>query len=450
MIPVSIAESPLKDAILAVWQSALAAVEPRRAVAKHVKLRGDKLVVNDAVYDLSSIGRIQILGAGKAAQPMAEGLVQVLKERIDGGLVVVKQGGIDHSTDTGRVKIVEAGHPVPDDAGVKAASKIVDLAAELDEHDLALVVIAGGASALLTLPAKGLRLEDLQITTDLLLKSGATIQELNTVRKHLSLIKGGQLARHIFPARTIGLVLSDVIGDPLDAIGSGLTAPDPTTYAEALSVLKHYGLDDKVNRAVREHIESGVKGESDDTPTRLQSLFGLVQNTIVASNRHAAEAAVRTAREHGLNALLLTTALSGEAKEIGRSTAALARDLVLNNRPIPRPACLVLGGETTVTVRGNGRGGRNQELALSTAIALEGLDNVLVVALATDGEDGPTDAAGAVAKGNTLLRARALNLIPHRHLENNDAYPFFEALDDLIQTGPTHTNVADLVFVFAF
>ncbi|MCP4606859.1 MAG: glycerate kinase [Proteobacteria bacterium] len=438
-----------RNAFLAIQKAALSAAEPRLAVERHVRFSGEILTIGDMDHNLSSIDRIQVLGAGKAAQPMVGALVEILGERIEGGLVIAKRGELDPSIDTGTVECVEAAHPVPDESGMEAAEQIANTAAEMGEGDLALVVIAGGASALLTLPTKGLSLEDLQATTDFLLRCGATIQELNTVRKHLSRIKGGHLARLIGPARSVSLILSDVVGDPLDGIGSGPTAPDPTTYAAAWQVLERTGLEEKIPTTVKRHLKRGLAGEIPETPKLSDPLFRSVQNTIVGSNRQAAEAAVRAAQKNGFSSKLLTTTLEGEARDVGRQAAALARDLVEQGKPIPRPACLVLGGETTVTVNGMGKGGRNQELVLSAAIGLEGLSDAFVVALATDGGDGPTDAAGAVATGDTISRARSLGLDPIGHLDNNDAYPFFDALDDLIRTGPTHTNVADLIFVYA-
>jgi hydroxypyruvate reductase len=381
---------------------------------------------------------------------MTQALNGILGERIDCGLVVSKYGLIDASVETGRVEIVEAAHPVPDAAGVKAASRIAHLAGGLGVGDLALTVISGGASALLPLPAPRLLLQDLQRATELLLDSGATIQELNTVRKHLSAMKGGQLARAISPGRTVGLVLSDVVGDPLDAIGSGPTAPDATSFSDAVAILRRYDLEKKVPVAVRTHLRDGENGKIADTPGAKDPVFDLVQNTIIGSNKCAADAAARTARKYGLNALIATTTLEGEARDVGREAALLAKELVAHGRPIPRPACLILGGETTVTVRGTGKGGRNQELALAAAIGIDGLKDVILVALSTDGEDGLTDAAGGVAAGDTISLARAESMDPVRYLENNDSYAFFDALDDLIKIGPTQTNVADLLFIFAF
>jgi hydroxypyruvate reductase len=327
---------------------------------------------------------------------------------------------------------------------------MADLLATATGRDLVLAVISGGGSALLTLPATGLTLADLQQTTDLLLRSGATIVELNAVRKHLSQVKGGGLARLAGEARVASLILSDVVGDPLDVIASGPTAADPTTFADAWTVLERYNLVARVPGAVRERLQAGVEGSLPDTPKPDAALLQRVHNVVVGSNRLAAEAAVLAASEVGLNTLLLSTFVEGEACQVARVAAALAKELATYDRPVSRPACLVWGGETTVTVRGLGKGGRNQELALAAAVAMAGLPGVLLVALGTDGTDGPTDAAGAVANGETMARARSLGLDPAAHLENNDAYPFFDALGDLVRTGPTGTNVNDLLLLFAF
>jgi hydroxypyruvate reductase len=327
---------------------------------------------------------------------------------------------------------------------------MADLLTRTTKRDLVIAVLSGGGSALLTLPAPALTLDDLQQTTHLLLGCGATIVELNAVRKHLSQIKGGGMARLATPASLVSLVLSDVVGDPLDAIASGPTVPDPTTFADAWAVLERHDLVGRVPPAVRERLEAGVEGRVPDTPKPGDPLFRDAWSLIVGSNRLAAEAAVEAARAHGLGSLLLSTFVEGEARQVARVAAALVKELVNYDRPLPRPACLVWGGETTVTLRGQGRGGRNQELALAAALAMQELPGVALLALGTDGTDGPTDAAGAVATGETITRARSLGLDPIAHLAENDAYPFFDALDDLIRTGPTGTNVNDLLFLFAF
>jgi hydroxypyruvate reductase len=436
--------------IRAVQQAALEAVEPGAAVRQKVRRRGDLLSVGGQSYDLAAIGRIWIVGGGKAAVAMVAALHAILDDRVAGGLVVTKYDHIDTGLDTGVVEVVEAGHPIPDQPGVTGAQRMADLLASASGQDLVLAVLSGGGSALLTLPSAGLTLADIQATTDLLLRSGATIVELNTVRKHLSQIKGGGLARLAGQASVASLILSDVVGDPLDVIASGPTVPDPTTFDDAWAVLERYGLAERVPAPVRERMLAGRDGRVSDTPKPRARLFERVHNVIVGSNRLAAEGAVAAARGGELNALLLSTFVEGEARQVAQVAAALAKELVYYDRPLPRPACLVWGGETTVKVHGKGLGGRNQELALAAAIAMEGLPNVVLVALGTDGTDGPTDAAGAVATGETTARGRALGLEPVAYLADNDAYHYFDLLGDLIRIGPTGTNVNDLLFIFAF
>jgi hydroxypyruvate reductase len=446
----SVQNSAYRETILAVQRAALAAVEPGAAVRRHVQRRGDELEIAGRTYDLAAVERIWVVGGGKASTAMVAALHGILGDRLAGGLVVTKYDHVDPGLNTGPVAVVEAGHPLPDEAGVSGSGRMAELLSGTTERDLVLAVISGGGSALMTLPAEGLTLADMQATTDLILRCGATIVELNTVRKHLSQIKGGGLARLAAPAPVASLVLSDVVGDPLDAIASGPLTPDLSTFAAAWAVVERYDLVERLPGAVRARLRAGLAGDLPDTPKPGDPLFDRVHNVVVGSNRLAAQAAVGAARAHGLNALLLSTFVEGEAREVARVAAALAKELLAYDQPVPRPACLVWGGETTVIVRGQGKGGRNQELALVAAMALEGLPDLLLVALGTDGTDGPTDAAGAVATGGTIARARSLGLDPEAYLADNDSYHFFDALGDLIRTGPTGTNVNDLLFIFAY
>jgi glycerate 2-kinase len=430
-------------------RAALAAVEPAAAVHRHVRRAGDVLVVANRRYDLRDYERVFVLGGGKAAVPMVTAVADTLGSRLAEGVVVTKYGHTRGQAVSGfrlrpeaqpeGFQVIEAGHPVPDENSVRGAQALADLARRATEHDLVICLISGGGSALLTLPAPGLSLADLQALTGGLLRSGATINEINTVRKHCSGIKGGQLARLVAPATLVTLVLSDVVGDPLDVIASGPTVPDPTTVADARAVLERYG--DPWD------LQQSQEFEFLETPKPGDPAFERVQHVIVGSNRLAALAAVERARQLGFNALLLSTYVEGEAREVARVAAALAKGMRVHGDPLPPPACLVWGGETTVTIRGEGKGGRNQELALAAALALDGWPGTLVMALATDGTDGPTDAAGAIVTGETVARARARGLDPRVALAANDSYPFFEALGDLIRTGPTGTNVNDLLFV---
>jgi glycerate 2-kinase len=448
-VPFSIRSSAYGDQILAIQRAALAAADPGSAIRRWVWVDADRLVIAGRHYDLDGLDRLWVVGGGKAATAMVAALYALLGDRLEGGVVVTKYGYRDSRLDTGPVEVLEAGHPLPDEGGLAAAHRIAALLAGTRERDLVLAALSGGASALMVLPEDSLSLSDLRHATDLLLRSGATIAELNTVRKHLSRLKGGGLVRLASPALVVGLILSDVVGDPLESIASGPTAPDSTTFADAWAVLKWYDLVGRMPEAVSHRLQSGLEGRVPDTLKPEDLAWQRVQNVVVGSNRLAAEAAVETAQDLGFHALLLSTFVEGEAREVGRVAAALLRELVHYGRPVPQPACLVWGGETTVTVRGAGLGGRNQELALAAAQAIAGLPDVLLVALATDGTDGPTDAAGAVATGQTVERARCLGLDPTAYLADNNAYPFFEALHDLVCTGPTGTNVNDLLFLFA-
>jgi hydroxypyruvate reductase len=320
----------------------------------------------------------------------------------------------------------------------------------LTPADLVIALLSGGGSALLENPAAGLTLADLQRTTDLLLRSGAAIGEVNAVRKHLSAVKGGGLARRAAPARLVALVLSDVVGSPLDVIASGPTVPDLTTFRDASTVIERYDLWSALPERVVARLQAGLAGAVPETPKPDDPVFSRVQTAVVGSNAHAARAAAARATEMGFHVQVLSTYVEGEAREVGRVLAALAREIDASGQPLPRPACLVLGGETTVTVRGEGRGGRNQEVALGCAPGVAGLADVLVLSAATDGGDGPTDAAGAWVDGTTALRARALGLDVDAFLARNDSYAFFAALGDLLIIGPTLTNVNDLMFVYAF
>lgn len=388
--------------------------------------------------------RVWVVGMGKASARMAACAETLLGERVVGGLVITADGcGVP----TQKVRVVEAGHPLPDARGVAAAEELAELVAAAQEGDRVLCLISGGGSALASLPAEGLTLDDLHRTGERLLRSGATIGELNVVRKHLEVLKGGGLARRAAPASVLSLILSDVVGDPLEAIASGPTAADPSTFGDARAVLQRYGLWEKVPPAVRGHIEAGCAGTVSETAKPGAAFLESVHNQIVGSGRTAAEAALRTGAELGYQGLLLSTTVEGEAREVGTVCGALAREVVSHGRPVSSPGLLVLAGETTVTVRGAGRGGRNQELALSAAVALEGWPDAVVCAFGTDGRDGPTDAAGAVVDGGTVRRIRDAGGDPREALAENNAYAVLEASGDLMITGPTGTNVADLYFV---
>ncbi|GAP12484.1 glycerate 2-kinase [Longilinea arvoryzae] len=433
---------PWGNDVRLVLAAALDAVDPQQAVLR--ALQNDPQIS----ASLSGYRRVLAVGAGKAAYPMALALEQALGDRLERGLVVTKDGHIPTPNALRRIRAVEAGHPLPDERGAQAARQIADLLNGAGLHDLAFCLISGGGSALLTAPAPEIPLADLQQLTTLLLRSGAPIQRINGLRKHLEILKGGGLARLAAPARVITLILSDVVGDPLDAIASGPTVPDSTTYAGAWHTLEEFGLLASAPPSILARLRHGLEGRIPETLKPGDPVFARVSCLLVGSNALAADAAAREARSLGWNTAVLTTQKEGEARTVGAELAELARQVLREGLPVPAPACLILGGETTVTVRGSGRGGRNQEAALGAVAGLAGLPGVLVVSLATDGGDGPTDAAGAVASGETQARAAALGLDPEEALLDNDAYPLFDALGDLLKPGPTRTNVNDLMFVF--
>jgi hydroxypyruvate reductase len=447
----TLAAQPRGGQIAGILAAALGAVDPAQAVRRFLVCSDDVLQIGERAYKLANVRRICALAFGKAGAPMLAAAQEILAKRLDRGLAVVKAGHAGDPAPAGgsaAITIYEAGHPVPDTRGVEATGRALALLADLDERDLVLVLISGGGSALLTQPAPGISLDDLQALTRLLLASGATINEINTLRKHLDLVKGGGLARFAGGAQIAALVLSDVIGDPLDVIASGPTVADTTSFADAYAVLEHYQLLERAPAPIVARLQRGMQGHEPDTPKAGDPLLARVQNIVIGSNRQAAEAALQAAREAGFHTLLLTTSLQGEAREAGRMLAAIAAEVHASGQPVPRPCCIVVGGETTVTLRGDGRGGRNQELALAAVTPLAGLARTLLVTLATDGDDGPTDAAGAVVTGETLRQAAAQGLDPASFLARNDAYSFFDALGDLLRPGPTLTNVNDLAFIF--
>jgi glycerate 2-kinase len=385
-------------------------------------------------------GRFIVVGAGKASGAMAAAVEETLGGCVSEGVVAVKDG---HLAPTRRIRLLEAGHPVPDERGVVAARAILDLARRAGEEDLVLVLISGGASALTPAPAPPVTLADKQAVTRLLLAAGATINQLNCVRKHLSLLKGGQLARAAAPAGVHALLLSDVIGDPLDVIGSGPTAPDASTFGEALAIVEGLDLRGRAPACVVERLEDGARGRIEETPKVDDPLFHRVTNIVIGNNSLVVEAAVARARQLGFTPHVLTRALQGEARLVAHDFVELARRIRAGQGPVAAPACVIASGETTVTVRGGGTGGRCQELALAAALEMDGLEGVVILCAGTDGTDGPTDAAGALVDGGSTRRAREHG-DPHARLEANDSHPVLAALGDLIVTGPTNTNLLDL------
>lgn len=417
------------------------AADPRAAVRS--VFQTDVLDAGEA----KRAGRLRVVGAGKAAHEMTLGLLDVFDEQIEQGLIISKHvmDGLPE-----RIRELAGDHPVPGPLSVESTHALVDFLRAGKPGDLLFCLISGGGSSLMTYPVEGVGLEDLQDMTRLLLASGASIQEINTLRKHLDRVKGGNLAKLASPARVASLVLSDVIGSPLDAIASGPTAADPTTYADGAAVLKKYALLESISAAVRTVFEEGVEGRRPETLKPGDPLLKDVTNTLIASNLQAAQAALEQAQAEGFNALLLTSYLQGEASQAGLVLASILKQIDQTGQPTARPACIIAGGETTVTLRGAGRGGRNQEVALGAVKLLDDVPNVALLALGTDGEDGPTDAAGALVTGQTFAQAQALGLDPALALRENNTYDFFSRLGQLVITGPTGTNVNDLTFLFAF
>jgi hydroxypyruvate reductase len=384
------------------------------------------------------------LGAGKAAAKMASAVEELLPDKISSGIVIVKYG---HKLPLNLVEIVEAGHPLPDEAGVAGTTRIVELLRQATEEDLVILLLSGGGSALLPCPVDPITLEDKIRTSQTLLDCGATIHEINAVRKHISKIKGGRLARLAHPATLVSLILSDVVGDDLDAIASGPTVPDSSSFADCLLVVERYELKEKIPPRVRAFLEAGAGGEVEETPKAGEPIFQHVRNVIVGNNRMAVEAARVKAEGLGYNTLALSSFIEGEAKVVAAAHAAIAKEIITTGNPIRRPACVLSGGETTVTVRGAGLGGRNQEFSLAAAAAIDGADGVVILSGGTDGTDGPTDAAGGVVDGTTLQRGRDKGLDAADFLRRNDSHTFLSAVGDLLVTGPTFTNVMDLRLV---
>jgi len=435
----------LRRDALDILRRAVEAVDPRKAIKLSLELRRGHLCFNDVELDLDGFSKVLVVGGGKAGGAMAEAVEELLGERISTGVVNILKGTEDRYR-LRRIELNGASHPIPDDEGVRGTGRMLSLVEQAEADDLVFVLISGGGSALMTYPAEGVGLEEMRRLTEMLLRSGATINELNAVRKHLSAVKGGQLAEKAHPATVVSLILSDVVGDPLDTIASGPTAPDRSTFRDAAAVLQRYGLWTKVADSIRQRLQAGLKGEFKETPKPGDKIFERVFNVVVGSNLVAARAAVKEAVDLGYNTLLLSTRVEGEARHVGTVYAGIAGEISASDQPIPRPAAVVAGGETTVKVEGSGHGGRNQELALSAAMRMEGLDAV-VAALATDGIDGPTEAAGAIADGWTMRRARSMGLAPEDFLMDNDSHGFFRRLEDAILTGPTGTNVNDLAVI---
>ena len=399
------------------------------------------MFAGERLYDLAQHSNLYVIGAGKATAKMALAVEALVGERIAGGIVIVKRG---HTVPLRKVEVVEAGHPIPDQAGVNATETIIGLLRRTQKTDLILCLVSGGASALLSCPVVGLSLQDKQQTTQALLNCGARIHEVNAIRKHISRVKGGRLAKLAHPSTVLSLILSDVIDDSMDNIGSGPTAPDSSTFADCLAIIDRYGVREIIPVAVSSFLKKGAVGEIEDTPKPGDPIFQKVQNLLIGNNQSALVAAKEKAEALGYNTLVLSSSIEGEARKVAMDHVVLARDVLSSSSPIRPPACIISGGETTVAIQGNGLGGRNQEFALAAAIEIDGLEEVVVLSGGTDGTDGPTDAAGGIVDGTTAQRGRDKGLDAQDYLKRNDSYPFLKTVGDLLMTGPTLTNVMDL------
>jgi glycerate 2-kinase len=444
-----------------IFQTALKRVDPYQAIRSKVNLSGDLLQVKTEELaldlDLTHFDRILLLGAGKATAPMARAFEELLGERIHTGLVCVKEG---HLEPLQRIEVIEAAHPIPDQRGLTAARRFAELAKTADDKTLIINCISGGASALLPYPLDpqtscgmaAISLADKQLITSLLLGCGAPIEEINCVRKHISAIKGGRFLRLAAPARSLNFILSDVVGDDLGSIASGLTSADPTTFSDALNIIDRYQLRSRTPSSIMAALEQGQAGRLAETPKADDSSLTYATNILIGTNRHALLAAENKARQLGYHTRAGSVMITGEARQAARYLATIAREVAGSDLFMKKPACLLFGGETVVTLQGNGKGGRNQELALAFLHELAGWEDdqkkkVSFLSAATDGNDGPTDAAGAFADIEILSRAGSAALDMDRYLADNDSYHFFKKVEGLLTTGPTNTNVGDLQII---
>jgi len=428
------------------FRSAVQRVNPYEAVKRFVHLKGNRLFlgeqdVSDVELDLEAFDHVYLAGGGKATAPMARAMEDLLGERIDAGVISVKYGFTDDLT---RTEISEAGHPLPDQNGVRGTQKILALLEKAGKKDLVFSLISGGGSALLPQPADRITLEEKQAVTRTLLGCGASIDEINTIRKHISSSKGGQMARTAYPATIINLMLSDVVGDRMDVIASGPFVPDSSTFRDAFEIFEKYRIEE-VPDTVRDILKRGMENRIPDTPKEGDPLFDRVHNFIIGSNILALEAAGREAERRGYHTLILSSMVEGETREVARVHTALAKEILKTGNPVPPPACIISGGETTVTIQGDGMGGRNQEFCLAAAMDLQGLPpRVVILSGGTDGNDGPTAAAGAIVDPESVGRGDNMGLKAADYLSNSDSFHYFENTGDLLMTGPTNTNVMDV------
>ncbi len=437
-----------KDAIH-FFKKGLESIDSYNLVQNRIRLNKNILSCNDIMnklqtFNLDNYEKVFVVGAGKACSGMARAIEEILDDKLTDGIIVTKYG---FTSDMNKIQLLEAGHPLPDKNGRIGAGRISEICKSAGKNDLVINLISGGASALLPFPSPDISLDEKAYTTKLLLESGATIDELNCLRKHLSQIKGGQLAKLAYPATVVSFILSDVINDELDTIGSGITVPDRTTFKDCKNIIDKYELGNRLPESVSSHINNGVSGEIDETPKMDDPVFDNVSNLIIGNNSIMLNSIKSIAEREGFRTTIRQNDLNGEANNVGVQISKDAKEFKQNNVKENESYCFLYGGETSVTVNGSGMGGRNQELALAAAIELQGIEDIVILSGGTDGNDGPTDAAGAVADGSTLDRSKEIGLSAKKYLENNDSYNFFKQLDDLLITGPTNTNVMDIQVV---
>ncbi|MBN1292133.1 MAG: glycerate kinase [Candidatus Latescibacteria bacterium] len=431
----------VKKTALDILSVALKAADPYHCIKKYVRIEHGSIVIDGITYPSVEYPKVMVVGAGKASARMAQALEDVLGDRINGGWINTKD---DHAVPVQYIHVHECGHPVPDERGLTGARHIREILTEADDHTLVIGLLSGGGSALMPAPVDGITLKEKQDITSLLLKSGAAINELNAIRKHLSTLKGGGMARLAYPARLHMLILSDVIGDKLDVIASGPGVSDSSTFQDCLDICERYNIMDSLPENVKSRFIDGSQGKIPDTLKEGDTVVLSAVNSLIGNNRMSVEAARSYAGKLGYNTLVLSTMIEGEASDVGTVLSSVALEIMETGNPIKKPACVICGGETTVTIRGKGKGGRNQEMSLKVAQRLRGIENFMFLSAGTDGTDGPTDAAGGIVDGNTVLQGEEKGFDCYRFLDNNDSYHYLEAVDGLIKTGPTGTNVMDI------
>jgi hydroxypyruvate reductase len=430
----------LRERAFSIYQASLRSADPKGCVKRFLGVKEEVVSVGNFRKKIKDINKIIVAGAGKASAAMAQAVEEVLQDRIGRGAIITTKGS---EASLKRIELHFGGHPFPDEDGAAGTERIMEILSQAGKDDLVLCLISGGGSALLVSPVDEITLEDKTRMVQLLFECGAHIDEINTIRKHISKVKGGRLAKAAYPAQTVSFILSDVIGDRIETIASGPTAPDPTTFDDCFEILNRYQLMGRMPEPIKFFLEENRHHQEHETVKPDDPVFARVDNVIIGSNLLALKGAETKAQELGCNTLLLSSSVSGDTRKAAEEHALLAKK-IREGKSKPPPACVISGGETTVKVKGEGKGGRNQEFVLAAAIKIDGLQDVVIASMNTDGIDGPTDACGAICDGSTVSRAKKMALDPHDYLERNDSYHFFENLDDLIKTGPTNTNVMDI------